>query len=197
MGGSLAPEAVVPRLRGRFGRPYVYVPRCPSTQRLLEEDVPEGAVAAADEQTEGRGRLGRRWLAPAGTSVLCSICVRPPVEARVLPELTVVGAEACRQALEATAGVRTALKLPNDVLVDGRKVAGILGEAHDRRVVLGIGVNVSQRADQLPGRAPTPPTSLQLETGVDLDRAELLAVLLERLESGYDEWVRARRQSTG
>jgi len=67
---SLAPEAVVPLLTGRFGRPYRYEDSCASTQRLLEEDDPEGAVAVTDEQTEGRGRLGRSWHAPRGTAVL-------------------------------------------------------------------------------------------------------------------------------
>jgi len=69
---------VVPLLRGRFGRPYTFVERCTSTQRLLE-GAGEGAVAAADEQTEGRGRLGRGWHAPAGTSLLFSIVLVPPV----------------------------------------------------------------------------------------------------------------------
>ena len=121
-------EAVVPRLKGRFGRDYTYVDSSPSTQRLLPLDAPEGAVAVADDQTEGRGRLGRRWEAPAGTSVLCSVQLRPPVDAARFPELTVVGAEACAEAIRTVTGLEPALKHPNDVLISGRKVAGILGE---------------------------------------------------------------------
>src|ERR671935_541965 len=102
-------EAVRVRLQGRFGRPYVYVESCPSTQRLLPTDAPEGAVAVADEQTEGRGRLGRRWFAPAGTSLLCSIQLRPPVSGERLPELTGVAARACIDAITAMTGLEAEL----------------------------------------------------------------------------------------
>ena len=122
-------EAVRVRLQGRFGREYTYVASCPSTQRLLPPDAPEGAVAVADEQTEGRGRLGRRWEAPPGTSILCSVQLRPAVAASRFPELTVVGAEACAEAIRTVTGLESTLKEPNDVLLGGRKVAGILGEA--------------------------------------------------------------------
>src|SRR5919199_3641065 len=107
-------EAVVPRLRGRFGHEYDFVPRCRSTQRLLMPGAPEGAVAVADEQTEGRGRLGREWHAPAGTSVLCSVQLRPAVPPQRYPELTVLGAEACADAIGALTRLRATLKHPND-----------------------------------------------------------------------------------
>jgi len=184
-------EAVVPRLRGRFGREYTYVESCPSTQRLLALNAPEGAVAVADEQTEGRGRLGRRWEAAAGTSVLCSVQLRPAVDAAQFPELTVVGAEACAEAIHAVTGLAPGLKEPNDVLIDGRKVAGILAEAREGRVVLGIGVNVNLPGEQLPQEVDRPATSLLVESGRELDRAELLAELLERLERRYDAWLSA------
>ena len=191
MAGSLRPEDVVPRLRGRLGREYRFVERCASTQRLLGEDDPEGAVVAADEQTEGRGRLGRRWLAPAGTSLLVSVLLRPDVEPARLPELSLVAGRACAEAITEVAGLETKVKFPNDVLVQGRKAAGILAEASEGRVVLGVGVNVSQEAGQLPAEARTPATSLLLETGREIDRAELLVALLERLERRYDEWLGA------
>jgi BirA family transcriptional regulator, biotin operon repressor / biotin---[acetyl-CoA-carboxylase] ligase len=189
--GLLTPENVVPRLRGRLGRPYRFVERTGSTQRLLGADDPEGAVAVADEQTEGRGRLGRQWLAPAGTSLLVSILLRPDVEPARLPELSLVAGRACAEAIAETAGVETDVKFPNDVLVRGRKVAGILAEASEGRVVLGIGVNVSQAAGELPAEARTPATSLLLETGREIDRAELLVALLDRLERRYGEWLGA------
>src|SRR5262249_27795414 len=116
MGDTPRREAVVPRLRGRFGREYVYVPSTPSTQRLLAPDAPEGTVAVADEQTEGRGRLGRRWEAPAGTSVLCSVQLRPKVDASRFPELTVLGSEACADAVRSAAALQPTLHDPNDVL---------------------------------------------------------------------------------
>ncbi|MDQ3895244.1 MAG: hypothetical protein M3292_11405 [Actinomycetota bacterium] len=88
-GDSLAREAVAPLLRGRFGHVYVYAERCASTQRLLDPALPEGAVAVAEEQTEGRGRLGRPWIAPPRTSILCSTLLRPPVDPARLPHARV------------------------------------------------------------------------------------------------------------
>ena len=139
MRDSLEPAVVQPLLRGRFGRDYRYTVRTASTQRLLD-DAAEGAVAVADEQTEGRGRLGRTWEARPGTSILASVVLEPPVPSARLPELTLLAGGACVEAITAVAGLSPTIKHPNDVLVDGRKVAGILGRgargpgrARDRR----------------------------------------------------------------
>ena len=181
-------EAVVPRLEGRFGREYTYVESCPSTQRLVPSEAPEGAVAVADEQTEGRGRLGRHWEAAAGTSVLCSVQLRPSVGAERFPELTIIGAEACAEAIRAVTGLDPTLKHPNDVLIGGRKVAGVLGEASEGRVVLGIGINASVPPGELPTGVRIPATSLLAETGARVNRVELLVELLAALERHYDAW---------
>lgn len=133
--------------------------------------------------------MGRRWEAPAGTSLLCSIQLRPSLDGSRLPELTIVGAEACRDAIAATTGLDAALKEPNDVLVGGRKVAGVLGEAAEGRVVLGIGVNVNVAEDALPADLRMPATSLLIETGAPVDRRELLVELLDALERRYDAWL--------
>jgi BirA family transcriptional regulator, biotin operon repressor / biotin---[acetyl-CoA-carboxylase] ligase len=190
---SLAPETLLPLLRGRFGRPYTYVERCESTQRLLADDAPEGAVAVADEQTAGRGRLGRDWVTPPGSSVLASVALRPDVPTAVLPELSLVAGRACARALADVAEVVPEVKWPNDVLVGGRKVAGVLAEAREGRVVLGIGINVLQTADDLPQRAQYPATSLLIETSRRVPRPELLVSLLEHLEREYDTWVSGYR----
>jgi len=188
VGDSLAPDGVVPLLRGRFGRDYRYAERTESTQRLLE-DASEGAVAVADEQTEGRGRLGRNWEARPGTSLLFSVLLEPPVASARLPELTLVAGEACAEAIAAVTGVEPTIKHPNDVLVDGRKVAGILAEARDGRVVLGIGINVNAEAAELPTATETPAGSLSLAAGREISRADLLVDLLLRLERHYDSWT--------
>ena len=190
---SLAPEAVIPRLRGRLGQPYEHVRSTPSTQLLIPPDAPEGALVVADEQTAGRGRLGRSWLAPPGTSLLCSLQLRPDAPGGRLPELTGLAAHACAEAIGATSGLDPKLKFPNDVLVGGRKVAGILAEAREGRVVLGTGVNVNVEAGSLPQDVDRPATSLLVETGRELDRVELLVELLERLERRYDAWLSAVR----
>jgi BirA family transcriptional regulator, biotin operon repressor / biotin---[acetyl-CoA-carboxylase] ligase len=187
--GSLAPETVLPRLRGRFGREYTYVESTPSTQLLLEPEAPEGALAVADEQTAGRGRLGRRWFAPAGTSLLCSLQLRPEISPERLPELTGVATRACGEAIAAVAGLEADLKFPNDLLIGGRKVAGILAEAREGRVVLGVGVNVNVSENDLPTAVDRPATSLLVETGREQDRSELLVELLDRLERAYDAWL--------
>ena len=193
MTDSLAPETVVPLLRGRFGRPYTYVERCESTQRLLGDDAPVGAVAATDEQTAGRGRLGREWVAHPGSSVLASVVLHPDVPTEHLAELSLVAGRACAQALAEVTDVVPTVKWPNDVLIDSRKVAGILAEAREGRVVLGIGINVHQTADQLPELAKHPATSLLLETGRRIERAGLLASLLDHLEREHDAWVSGYR----
>lgn len=178
---------LVPLLRGRFGRPFTWIERCASTQRLLE-GAPEGAVAATDEQTEGRGRLGRSWHAPPGTSLLFSVVLTPRVPSERLPELSVVAGEAVAEAIAAETGLSTMVKPPNDVLVDGRKVAGVLAEANESRVTLGVGINITQTEDELPQRTEVPATSIAL-AGATVDRAELLAAVLEALERRYDAWV--------
>lgn len=186
---SLAPALVEPLLRGRFGRPYLYFERCESTQRELSADAPEGAVAVAEEQTAGRGRLGRTWHAPARSSVLVSINLRPRVKTARLPELSVVAGLAAADAIAEATGIHPEVRFPNDLLIGGRKVAGILAEARDERVVLGIGINANIAEDDLPTEVDTPATSLLLEAGERVDRARLLVALLERLEARYDTWV--------
>jgi BirA family transcriptional regulator, biotin operon repressor / biotin---[acetyl-CoA-carboxylase] ligase len=194
---SLAPEALAALLRGRFGRPYHYAERTTSTQKMIRAEDPEGAVAVAEEQTEGRGRLGRKWLAPAFSSVHVSILLLPGAEPSRLPELSLVAGRAVADAVAAETELIPAIKFPNDVLIEGRKVAGILAESSEGRVVLGIGVNVNQTAEQLPAKTETPPTSLQIETGRELARAPLLAAILERLETEYDDWLEALREAQG
>jgi BirA family transcriptional regulator, biotin operon repressor / biotin---[acetyl-CoA-carboxylase] ligase len=191
MEDSLAPEAVLPLLRGGFGREYRYFESCPSTQRLVGPDDIEGTVAVAEEQTEGRGRLGRRWHAPAGTSILCSVLLRPAAPPERLPELTLVAGRACADAVTRQTGLAATVKEPNDILIGGRKAAGILGEAREGYVVLGIGINVNVAASELPRRFEIPATSLLEESGGPVPRAPLLAALLERLEYRYRAWVQS------
>jgi BirA family transcriptional regulator, biotin operon repressor / biotin---[acetyl-CoA-carboxylase] ligase len=194
---SLAPDAVKPFLRGRFGRVYRYAEVAPSTQRMLADDEGEGAIAVAEEQTEGRGRLGRSWEAPAGTSVLVSALLLPAVEAARLPELSLVAGGAVAEAILEVTGIEPAIKFPNDVLIGGRKVAGILAESSEGRVVLGIGVNANQTLEQLPADAQTEPTSLRIELGEPVSRVQLLTAILLQLERAYDAWVATGTSASG
>ena len=187
---DLSPGSVEPLLRGRLGRPYRFVEECASTQRLFEETATEGATVATNLQTHGRGRMGRRWEAPTGRALLFSVLLQPTPPMALWPELSLVTGDAVATALRTEAGVDAELSHPNDVLIEGRKVAGILPEASVGRVVLGIGVNVNQTAEELPAETPKPSTSLHIETGREWARAPLLAAMLLELERGYDAWQR-------
>jgi len=177
-------------LQGRLGRPYRFVEECVSTQRLLEPDEAEGATVATDLQTQGRGRLGRTWEAPSGRALLFSVLLHPRPPMALWPELSLVAGDAVATALRGQTGVPAELSHPNDVLIEGRKVAGILPEASVGRVVLGIGVNVNQTEEELPTETPKPATSLRIETGREWPRAPLLAAILVELERRYDDWQR-------
>jgi BirA family biotin operon repressor/biotin-[acetyl-CoA-carboxylase] ligase len=144
-----------------------------------EGPVGEGLVAVAEHQTAGRGRMGRSWMAPPGGSLLTSILLRAsavPLERRQL--VTVAVALAAAAACEEVAGFRPALKWPNDLVVDDAKLAGILAEAFDGGVVVGLGLNVNWSPDALPDGA----TSANLVAGRDVDREALFVALLEHLE---------------
>jgi BirA family biotin operon repressor/biotin-[acetyl-CoA-carboxylase] ligase len=164
----LTPEVVAPALRGAFGREYHWAREAPTTQRMLPLGAAQGAVALVESQTEGRGRLGRTWV---DSALMFSVALYPPPPVARWPELTLVAARAVAAAI----GEGATIKHPNDVLVDGRKAAGILAEAGER-VVLGVGINV--------GRADWPGAGW-----VARDRLELLVDVLERLEHGYEAWL--------
>jgi BirA family biotin operon repressor/biotin-[acetyl-CoA-carboxylase] ligase len=195
---DIAPEIVESLLTGRLGRPYRFVVECVSTQQLLGEDEPEGTTVATDHQTAGRGRLGRVWEDAPGRGLLLSVQLRPTLHMAIWPELSLVAGEAVAAALP----VDARLSHPNDVMVEGRKLAGILPEASagggkyrpgslsTGRVRLGIGINVNQTTDELPEDTVKPTTSLRLETGQEWERAPLLTAILLELETRYDAWQR-------
>jgi BirA family biotin operon repressor/biotin-[acetyl-CoA-carboxylase] ligase len=167
-----------------LGAPRSDVESCESTQALLDASMPEGAIAVADHQSAGRGRLGRSWEAPPGTALLCSILLKPPAE-RDVRELSLVAGIAVADALEAVTALAVQIKWPNDVMLRRRKVAGCLAELREGAVVLGIGINVNQTSEQLPERAG----SLRTLTGREHDREQLLEQLLQDLESRYADWA--------
>jgi BirA family biotin operon repressor/biotin-[acetyl-CoA-carboxylase] ligase len=147
----------------------------------------EGLVITAESQAAGRGRLGRGWSMPPRAGIAVSVLLRPGdhVSAAKLGWLPLLVGVAAVEAVRRIADVDAVLKWPNDVLVDGRKLGGILVELHGGAVVAGVGLNVSLREDELP--VPTA-TSLTLAGAAHGDRDPLLRALLRRLADGYGRW---------
>ena len=159
---------------------------------LAERGATDRTVVVADQQLAGRGRRGRPWQAPAGTSLLASIIVRPRLPQTLLPTFSPMTAVATAEALRRVAPVAARVKWPNDVLVGGKKIAGILLESRAPVIIIGIGVNLGQREfpPELAGHA----TSVALETGRAPDRETMLSALLEE----FDAWrVRLEREGFG
>jgi BirA family biotin operon repressor/biotin-[acetyl-CoA-carboxylase] ligase len=167
----------------KLGETRIHVESCESTQTLLDPSMAEGTVAVADVQTAGRGRLGRTWEAPPRSAVLVSVLLRPSAD-RPLPQLALVAGVAVADALEELTGLSVQIKWPNDVMLRRTKVAGILAEARESAVVVGIGVNVNQTREQLPNRGG----SLRTATGLEWDRDAVLDAVLGTLGTRYEQW---------
>jgi BirA family biotin operon repressor/biotin-[acetyl-CoA-carboxylase] ligase len=186
---ELESQRFCPLLRGGLGEPYLHSEETSSTQDLLRDGaLPHGAVAVAEHQTAGRGRSGRCWDDTPSTALLCSVLLRPPATV-ALQQLSLVVGLAASAAIEQEAGVPALLRWPNDVLVENRKVAGILLEASEGAVICGIGINVNQTEGELPRRPRTPATSLRIAAGRAFDRGTVLASMLIELEWRYSAWL--------
>jgi BirA family biotin operon repressor/biotin-[acetyl-CoA-carboxylase] ligase len=157
-------------------------------ERAVEDEAAEGAVLVAEHQAAGRGRLTRSWTSPPRAGLTVSVLLRPDVPAARRGWLPLLTGVALAEAVGEVAGVRASLKWPNDLLAaDGAKLAGILAEVAGTAVVVGTGLNVSTRADELP---PTG-TSLALAAGGPVDRAPLLLAYLRALERRHLAWTAA------
>jgi BirA family biotin operon repressor/biotin-[acetyl-CoA-carboxylase] ligase len=177
----MTPEAIRNRLHARVvGRRIVCAGTCASTNDLAWkaslEDVPEGTAFFAEEQTRGRGRFGRTWTAPKGKAVLCSVILRPGIEAARVPLLTAMGALAAADVV----GDEARIRFPNDVMLEGRKIAGVLLEARyisgrPDVFVLGIGINVNAH----------PPGVGATSMGPEVSRVSVARALLEALDDWY------------
>jgi BirA family biotin operon repressor/biotin-[acetyl-CoA-carboxylase] ligase len=199
---DLAPERIQARLRSQLiGRHLEVRGEVGSTNdRILaaaRDGAPEGLAIIADRQTAGRGRLGRAWASPAGMGLYTSILLRPTPGASRAPLLTLVAGLSVSEALQAVAGISPRLKWPNDLVVDGKKLAGILAETASAEgrvsyVVVGIGINVGHESRDLPEELRATATSLRLATGREIPRGELAAEIYNRLDEWYGEFTRGR-----
>lgn len=185
-------ENVLKDLNTRIvGHNILYFRTLPSTmdfaRRLAGEGALEGTVILCDEQTEGRGRQGRKWFASPYSGILLSVIFRPTLAQ--LPQLNMLASLAIVLTIEKVAGTKSTIKWPNDVLMNGKKVAGILmenvfsGEAL-QAAIMGVGLNISLDVTAYPEIA-TIATSLSAETGRDFNRDDILRTLLEEIDSLY------------
>lgn len=159
-------------------------------EKLARDGVKEGVVVFAESQTKGRGRLGRRWLSPPGKGLWFSVLLRPDLRPQEATQLTIAAATALRRAIQIETGLSPDIKWPNDILIRGRKVAGILTELSaelDRvkHVLLGIGVDVNLTAGELPIELRRSVTSLKAETGKSVFRPALAVAILRELDADY------------
>jgi BirA family transcriptional regulator, biotin operon repressor / biotin---[acetyl-CoA-carboxylase] ligase len=166
-------------------------------ERVARDGVKEGVVVLAEGQTKGRGRLGRKWASPSGKGLWLSILLRPQLRPQEATQVTVVAATALRRAICLQTGLEPKIKWPNDILVNGKKVAGILTELTaelDRinYLVLGIGVDVNCNPGDFPVEVRKSATSLKIELGHPVPRAELAVSLLRELELDYQHLCHGR-----
>jgi BirA family biotin operon repressor/biotin-[acetyl-CoA-carboxylase] ligase len=188
---SLSPAAITDGLATRFiGQEVTCYPSLPSTndvaKRRAQEGAKEGTVIIAEEQTAGRGRIKRRWLSPRG-SIALSIILYPPLA--YLPSLIMVASLAVARSIGQVTGLKAKIKWPNDVLVNDKKICGILVESDVRGnkvdyAVIGIGINVNIKLSEFPQIAPFA-TSLSRELGGEVSRPEVIRSLLAEAEKLY------------
>ncbi len=194
----LTPDMLKQRLKGSlFGKRIFHFFRTDSTNRVALElghaGEPEGAVVLAEEQTAGRGRGGRAWHSERATGIYVTLLLRPKLAPVQAPLLTMMAGLSAHSAVQALTGLEVDLKWPNDLLVRGRKLGGILTEMHAepgqiRFVIVGIGLNVNQ--EKFPGELADLATSLRAETGKPQSRMQLLVRLLHEFESDYNRFLR-------
>lgn len=175
-----------------IGRSIYHYKTIDSTNRKAKEiasKVDEGTIVVAEEQTSGRGRLGRNWNSKMTKGIYTSIIVKPETEPDKVAKLTLLAAAAVYQALK-DLGVEAKIKWPNDVLVNGKKVSGILTEMNCELgiinyIVLGIGINVNHNLEDIPEDIREKATSLKIEVGQQIDRKHLFSRLLNHLDELY------------
>jgi BirA family biotin operon repressor/biotin-[acetyl-CoA-carboxylase] ligase len=194
----LTPDMLRQRLKGcLFGKRIYHFFKTDSTNRVALElghaGEPEGAVVLAEEQTAGRGRAGRAWHSERAAGIYVTLLLRPRLAPVQAPLLTMMAGLSTHAAIQAQTGQTLELKWPNDLLINEKKVGGILTEMHAepgqvRFVIVGIGLNVNQ--EKFTGELGAIATSLRIETGKQQSRLELLVRLLREFENDYNQFLR-------
>ncbi|MBT2726261.1 biotin--[acetyl-CoA-carboxylase] ligase [Bacillus sp. ISL-75] len=177
-----------------IGKNIHYEESVESTQkiahRIASEDAPEGTVIIAEEQLSGRGRMARQWHSPKYTGIWMSMIIRPNIPLSNAPQLTLLAAVAIVQAIEEMTNLIPEIKWPNDILINGKKVTGILTELQAEAdlihsIIIGIGINVNQKKEDFPLELQEIATSLFIEDGETVSRAELIRSIFKHFEKLY------------
>jgi BirA family biotin operon repressor/biotin-[acetyl-CoA-carboxylase] ligase len=186
--------------RGKLiGRDILFFPEIDSTNReahdLAGKEGLEGTVVIADSQSRGKGRWGKSWESPPGSNLYLSIILRPRIPPSAAPQITLLAGIAAARALSGVSGLECRIKWPNDIFLQGRKLAGILAEMEGkgsfvRFIILGVGVNVNWRREDFPAELRETATSLCAETGKEISRVTVAAGLLHEMEKEYSSFLR-------
>jgi len=179
-----------------IGRNIYYFDSINSTNKKAKEIAfgeKEGTVLVAEEQANGKGRLGRQWISPKGKGIWMSIVLKPKVDPMTVAKITLLGAAAVHKAL-INMGIKSEIKWPNDILIDGKKVCGILTEMSAELnminyVIMGIGINVNLDEDDIPEDLKDKATSIKIKKGEIIDRKQLLATVLNEFEKFYIDFI--------
>ena len=195
----LMPEAIQSGLECRLvGSRIISLDETDSTNlqacRLGDDGAVDGLVVIADRQSSGKGRMGRQWESPGGVNLYASVLLRPPVMPFEAPKLTFLSAVAVCRAIKNCTGLQSKVKWPNDILLNGAKVAGLLNEMSSETdqvhyVVLGIGVNLNMHAEQFPADLRYPATSLAIAIGQPVSRLAFTRTLLQELDALYQLYL--------
>ncbi|AZU63127.1 biotin--[acetyl-CoA-carboxylase] ligase [Neobacillus mesonae] len=182
-----------------IGRNIHYEESVESTQKiahkLASQGVPEGTVVIADEQRSGKGRMNRNWHSPKYTGIWMSLILKPNIPLTKAPQLTLLTAVAVVQAMEEITGLTPGIKWPNDILIDGKKVTGILTELQaeaDRihSIIIGVGINVNQKLEDFPLELQDKASSLSIQKGEQISRAELIRTIFKHFEKLYSLYLK-------
>lgn len=196
---KLHPVEIKELLNTKFiGKDIVYLDSVDSTnsygKRLAESDFSDGTVIIAEEQTSGRGRLGRDWVSPKGKGIWMTIMLKPDIKPNLASQVTLIAAMAVLKAIKAVYDMDIMIKWPNDLVVNGKKVCGILAElgAEIERVnylCVGIGINANLDESDFKNQALDMATSLKIAAGMEVERKKLIVRILDIFESYYSKFL--------
>lgn len=202
---DLSEDEITANVKGNFWKKIIFLKSVDSTNEFaaklsIGHEIKTAIVVIADSQEKGRGRLGREWISPSGVNIYMSIILKPEIEPKDATLLTVLTAVACAVALRKVSGLKITIKWPNDLMVSGKKIGGILTEVRSepdriKIAVIGIGINVNIESKDFPEKIQSIAASVKDETGKDYSRSEIIIQILREFEDLYKTFIKKGRSS--